>query len=173
VPILNLMVHAIDRAARADRLKRVDPASVGASLTPRARYALYTAVWAAVFVTSQALTVPTRIAIDRPLPRLLLHAPVQCVIALAIHHDALLVPRSALLPASGDRGTAVMIAIGDRAQERTVRTGIRNGDLVEVTEGLKEGDTLISGPFRELRSLKPGDLVREQKPEESSGPPRG
>jgi len=39
-----------------------------------------------------------------------------------------------------------------------------------VTEGLKEGETLITGPFKELRMLKPGDLVREMKPDEHAAP---
>jgi hypothetical protein len=38
------------------------------------------------------------------------------------------------------------------------------GDLsVEVRSGLHGGETLITGPFRALRTLHPGDAVREQK----------
>jgi Flp pilus assembly protein TadD len=56
VPILNLMVRAIDRAATSDLLKRFDPAAVGAAASPRARFATYTALWAAVFIVSQMVT---------------------------------------------------------------------------------------------------------------------
>jgi HlyD family secretion protein len=66
----------------------------------------------------------------------------------------------------------VFLLVGGKAEFKVIKTGLLGELNVEVTEGLKEGDTLISGPFRELRTLKPGDLVREQKPEES-GPPRG
>jgi tetratricopeptide (TPR) repeat protein len=56
VPILNLMVRAIDRAAKSDLLKRFDPGAIGAGGSLRARYATYTALWAAVFVASQMVT---------------------------------------------------------------------------------------------------------------------
>jgi Flp pilus assembly protein TadD len=56
VPILNLMVRAIDRAARSDLLKRLDPGAIGAAVAPRARNVAYTAIWAAVFAASQLLT---------------------------------------------------------------------------------------------------------------------
>jgi tetratricopeptide (TPR) repeat protein len=56
VPILNLMVRAIDRAAKSDLFKRFDPGAIGAGISPRARYATYTALWAAVFVASQMVT---------------------------------------------------------------------------------------------------------------------
>jgi HlyD family secretion protein len=44
-----------------------------------------------------------------------------------------------------------------------VKTGLL-GDLnVEVLDGLKGGETVITGPFRILRDLKGGELVREDK----------
>jgi HlyD family secretion protein len=67
----------------------------------------------------------------------------------------------------------VFLMVGGKAEFKPIKTGLLGELAVEVTEGLKEGDTIISGPFRELRTLKPGDQVKEQKPEESSGPPRG
>jgi HlyD family secretion protein len=66
----------------------------------------------------------------------------------------------------------VFLMVGGKAEFKPIKTGLLGELAVEVTEGLKEGDSLISGPFRELRSLKPGDQVKEQKPE-ASGPPRG
>jgi Flp pilus assembly protein TadD len=56
VPILNLMVRAIDRAAQSDLLKRFSPGAIGAGSTPRARYVGYTALWALVFAASQMAT---------------------------------------------------------------------------------------------------------------------
>jgi Tfp pilus assembly protein PilF len=56
VPILNLMVRAIDRAARSDLLKRFDPGALGAARAPRARYVAYTTAWVAVFAVSQLVT---------------------------------------------------------------------------------------------------------------------
>jgi len=49
---------------------------------------------------------------------------------------------------------------------KPITTGLLGELAVEVTGGLTGGETLITGPFRELRNLKPGDLVREAKPGE-------
>jgi len=50
VPILNLTIRAIDRAARSGTLARFDPASVGRALTPRRRHLAYIGIWTAAFV---------------------------------------------------------------------------------------------------------------------------
>jgi HlyD family secretion protein len=44
-----------------------------------------------------------------------------------------------------------------------VKTGLLGDLSVEVTEGLKGGETVITGPFKALRELKDGDQVREEK----------
>jgi len=56
VPILNLMIQAIDRAARSPALKRVDPSVLGRGLTPRQRNLAYIAVWTAFFIGMQHQT---------------------------------------------------------------------------------------------------------------------
>lgn len=56
VPILNLMVLAIDRAVRSEALKRFNPGAVAAALSPGARNVAYTALWATVFVVSYLVT---------------------------------------------------------------------------------------------------------------------
>jgi len=33
-----------------------------------------------------------------------------------------------------------------------------------VLDGLKGGETLITGPFKALRNMKPGDAVKLEKP---------
>ena len=43
---------------------------------------------------------------------------------------------------------------------------------MEVLEGLEGGETLVTGPFRALRSLKPGDAVTEAE-EPGDGPAEG
>ena len=49
VPLLNLSVIVIDRAARSAVLRRFDPAALGRSLAPRRRHLAYMGVWAVVF----------------------------------------------------------------------------------------------------------------------------
>ena len=54
VPLLNLSVILIDRAARSTVLRRFDPAALGRSLAPRRRHLAYMGVWAVVFVAISA-----------------------------------------------------------------------------------------------------------------------
>jgi len=46
---------------------------------------------------------------------------------------------------------------------RKVKTGIKGELDVEVTDGLKEGEEIVTGPFSALRELKPGDKVTVSK----------
>jgi len=55
-----------------------------------------------------------------------------------VHRQALLVPSKAVL-----EGDIVFVAQGDKAVERRVRTGIRQGDKVEILEGLQQGERVI------------------------------
>ena len=41
-----------------------------------------------------------------------------------------------------------------------VTTGITGATDIEVTSGLTEGDEIVTGPFRTLRTLKSGSLVK-------------
>jgi HlyD family secretion protein len=58
--------------------------------------------------------------------------------------DALVIPASALLTAT-DGSTTVMVAGADgRAHQKPVRVGIRQGDQVQITDGLQAGDQVVS-----------------------------
>jgi HlyD family secretion protein len=48
-----------------------------------------------------------------------------------------------------------------KAVRRDVEVGISSDSDQEVIEGLKEGETVISGPFRVLRHLNDGEEVEE------------
>ena len=79
-------------------------------------------------------------------------------------------PKKPAGPAKEEEG--VYVVESGKSVFRPVKTGLLGELSVEVLDGIKEGDQLITGPFRILRDLKPGELVREEKPGES-GPPRG
>ena len=67
----------------------------------------------------------------------------------------LAVPASAVL--YGPEGPTVQVVVGSRVETRHVKTGLAAGALVEVREGLTEGDLVVarSGTF-----LREGDTVR-------------
>jgi Flp pilus assembly protein TadD len=55
VPILNLLIQGIDKAARSNLLRRFDFSALGSSLKPRQRNVAYTSVWIVTFITMQFL----------------------------------------------------------------------------------------------------------------------
>ena len=60
-----------------------------------------------------------------------------------------------------------------KAKFQPIKTGLLGELSLEVTDGLKGGETLITGPFKSLRTLKPGDAVKkEEKKKERRRPGR-
>lgn len=66
-----------------------------------------------------------------------------------------------------ERREVVFKLVGGKAVLTPVRTGISDETGVVVLEGLAEGDTVVTGPYRAIRTLKDGDAIREKKKEES------
>src|SRR5262245_24266133 len=54
VPLLNLSIKLIDRAARSNLLRPLDPAALGQTLAPRRRNLAYMTAWALVFIVMSA-----------------------------------------------------------------------------------------------------------------------
>ena len=84
-------------------------------------------------------------------------------ILVATRTGLLQVPREALLNWKVEDQTAeVFVAQGDKAVKRAVRTGLANGVTVEVVEGLKPGEQVVTrGGFQ----LRDGDRVSVAKGE--------
>ncbi len=62
--------------------------------------------------------------------------------------------------------SVVFLVEDGKARQRTVRTGISDETRVEILEGLKAGDKVVTGPYRALRDLRDGDAVQITTPEE-------
>ena len=45
----------------------------------------------------------------------------------------------------------------------TVKTGLSGDSMIELVSGAKEGQQIVTGPFRALREIKDGTKVKEQK----------
>lgn len=59
-----------------------------------------------------------------------------------------------------ERFEAVYVKEGDEAVLKAVTTGIQDETNIEITSGLKEGETVITGPYTTVtKVLKPGDKV--------------
>ncbi len=77
-------------------------------------------------------------------------------ITLATHPDAVLVSRDAVLePANG--GGRIMVAVGGKALERTVRTGFANPRQTEILSGVQPGDMVITTGQSQVQS---GDKIQ-------------
>ena len=54
VPVMNMLIQAIDRVARSNALRRLDPAALGRGLIGRQRNLAYIGVWTTVFIVMSA-----------------------------------------------------------------------------------------------------------------------
>lgn len=62
--------------------------------------------------------------------------------------------------AFAEKFEAVYVKDGDEARLRVVKTGIQDDTNIEILSGLKEGETVIIGPYTIVtKLLKPGDKV--------------
>ena len=76
--------------------------------------------------------------------------------------DGVAVPASALAGQDGDWSVDV-VSEGDRIVRRPVTKGLADGDVVEIRDGLKPGETVIA---RAAAFLRAGDVVRPILPTE-------
>jgi HlyD family secretion protein len=60
----------------------------------------------------------------------------------------------------------VFVVEDGKAVRKDVKTGISSDSDQEILEGLSEGETVVTGPFRTLRDLAEGEEVREKEDEE-------
>ncbi len=92
--------------------------------------------------SAQALVVPLQALVVRDIPR---------------------EPGEALAPGAPREEEGVYLMKNGKAEFQAVKTGLLGELDVEILDGLEGGETLIAGPFRALRSLKPGDAVTEEE----------
>ena len=64
--------------------------------------------------------------------------------------------RTAIGP-SNDNGTAKFVP---------VKTGLSGESSIEIVSGLRDGQQIITGPFKALRDINDGSKVKEQKEKE-------
>jgi HlyD family secretion protein len=101
---------------------------------------------------------------------------VRAEIDTAVHPDVLAAPIQAVVERDTERDgadeeTDVVFVVQDgKAVQRIVKTGISDETRVEIVSGVKPGDKVVTGPYRSLRDLEDGALVKvtDQKQEERS-----
>ncbi len=96
---------------------------------------------------------PIEIRIDNPDLTLRPGVVARARILKKVHHDALVIPRDAVVQRPGKR--VVFVVEDDRAIERSVTLGPGEGLMVMVTEGLRPGDLLAVRGQRDLDDRVP------------------
>jgi membrane fusion protein (multidrug efflux system) len=105
-------------------------------------------------IAEETRSLRVRAMVDKPDAQLIAGTFVKVKIELGQNNAALMIPSQAVIPKA--RNKEVIVYRGGKASVEKVTTGIRDTSLVEITSGLKAGDTiLITG----LLVTKPGSKV--------------
>ena len=78
------------------------------------------------------------------------------------HENALQLPRTSILDADG--GQSVFVVVKDKAEQRTIRTGLANNGWVEVLEGLQGDERVVVVGQAGLKSGTAVKVVDELRP---------
>jgi HlyD family secretion protein len=95
--------------------------------------------------------------------------------ALAIPLQALVVrdiekkAGQTLPPGAPREQEGVYLMAGGKARFQPLKTGLIGDLSIEVTDGLKGGETVITGPFKALREINPDDPVKLEEPKKGEG----
>lgn len=150
------------RAVGALKLDFAVPEKYGAQLrrgqtvsfTVEGNAATFTAT---VQATEQSISTDTRNLQVRALvdkkTGLLPGAFAEVQLALGQKTDALMIPSQAVIPQARDK--KVIVNRGGKAHFTSVKTGVRQAGLIEVTEGLQAGDTIATTGILFLRPDAP------------------
>ena len=93
-------------------------------------------------VDPQTNTIAVRVRLANPDGELKAGTFANARIAVEIHQNALVVPQSALVVESDE--TFVFVPQGDKVEKRKVTVGIRDGVQVEIAEGLKDHERVVT-----------------------------
>jgi HlyD family secretion protein len=133
---------------------------------------------------SNAIKFLVNVEIKEPPPSIKPGLSVQADILTGFRAQTLVVPIQALVirdrerkPGEAASGTArdeegVFLLEDGKARFQPLQTGLLGELSLEVVSGLKGGETLIVGPFKSLRALKPGDPVKREEPKKGDAPQR-
>jgi HlyD family secretion protein len=121
-----------------------------------------------------AVTVPIQAVMLRPKSEVEKAASGQKDETARSKADSKKMPSQAAIAAAGAKGSAetteaVFVVENKKVHLRAVKSGISDETSVVLDEGIKEGETVVTGPYRALRDLKEGDQVKEKKEDVAKG----
>jgi HlyD family secretion protein len=126
-------------------------------------------------VDPQTNTVVVRVRLANPDGELKAGVYANARIAVEIHQDALIVPDTALVVEGDD--TFVFVSKGEKVEKRKVTVGIRDDKRIEIAEGLKEGESVVSagafglGDGTKIKIVQSEEKEGDEKEKKSEGTP--
>lgn len=92
-------------------------------------------------------------------------------ITTAMRNDVIACPLQAIgrREVEGKLSETVFVLEEGKARLVSIKTGISDGRAIEIIEGLEEGQEIITGPYKVLRTLDDGDEVKVSKGEKPNG----
>ena len=114
-------------------------------------------------------TVEVWVTLGNPGGRLRANGAAQVTVFANSKNDAIVVPASAVIleSSNANEGTVMVVDAQNIAHETKVTTGIRNGDQIEIVEGLQGGETIvIEGNYALADGTKVEIAKNEEKPDE-------
>ena len=91
--------------------------------------------------------------------------PMQALVVRDIEHK----PGELVDPRAPREQEGVYLKVDDKVRFQPIRTGLVGDLSIEVTGGLKGGETVVTGPFKALRELNPDDPVKLEEPKKGEG----
>jgi len=101
-------------------------------------------------VSTETRTFKGKLLIENPDLKLRPGMFVKADIEIARRDSAIVIPKEIIL--SGNRGKTIYIVEKGAARDRIITTGLENETMVEVVEGLKKNERVVSKGFETLRS---------------------
>ncbi len=126
---------------------------------------------------NQAIKFEVKVRLDEPPAGIKPGLSARADILTGFRSDALVVPLQALVVREIERQPGqkvdpnaprdqegVYLMESGKARFQPIETGMLGELSIEVLSGLKGGETLITGPFKALRELEPGGVVKVEDP---------
>jgi membrane fusion protein (multidrug efflux system) len=85
----------------------------------------------------------------------------ELTINLGTIKDAIMVPTLTLVPLLNSQN--VFLVKNERAQLTEVETGIRNEKMIQITQGIANGDTIATSGLLSLKEFMPVSVIKTEK----------
>ena len=117
-------------------------------------------------------TVEVRVAAANPSEKLKPGSSARIEIVAQTVQHAIVIPAAALITATDGSSTVITLGGDNKPKSQDVKVGIRNGDDVQITDGLKAGDRVVTTGAYELSNEDP-DVLAKTKVEMAPAKPAG